>query len=474
MRAKNVLVFLLIAVALATLVPAVAAASSYTSQFSGPVKNGDIKTINGCSIIFGIPDNGSTLHIEVQSTHGWENVTVTPGDPYYYQTYLLINVVSLVSNQGSNNFAYVDIEVPTATPTPSPSGTKVYCDTPGQLALGGDTVTFPVVIQNYDGDHTYALSASNYAGWTTHFEYNGKTINQIYVAENDRKTVDLVVETSYSSPINTYAITANADSYSLGLSVTITSVNSSVSVSAQVSTVIGSIGGSADYTLSLKNVESQDNDYKLSIVGLPDGWYYKFKESAQSTSELAEVIVPGSATKSLILEITPLITATEGDYPFTAVVTTPDGNNITTALVLRLKGSVSMAAASDTYSYDAKPGVSFTIPVYVTNNGKGQALTDAHLSVSAPSGWTVTASPDQYNSIKAGETQAFTITVVPPANIVAGDYEVDVNVVSDQQSTTKTYRITVATSSIIPYIGGAIVLVIIGGLVLMYRKYGRR
>jgi uncharacterized membrane protein len=133
-----------------------------------------------------------------------------------------------------------------------------------------------------------------------------------------------------------------------------------------------------------------------------------------------------------------------------------------------------MTAASDTYSYDASAGKSFSIPVYVTNNGKGQALTGVSLSASAPSGWTVTTSPDQINSIKAGETQAFTITVVPPANIVAGDYEVDVNVVSDQQTTTKTYRITVGTSSIIPYVGGVIVIAIIGGLVIMYRKYGRR
>jgi uncharacterized membrane protein len=110
----------------------------------------------------------------------------------------------------------------------------------------------------------------------------------------------------------------------------------------------------------------------------------------------------------------------------------------------------------------------------VTNDGAGQALTNVYPDISAPSGWTVSSSPTEYTSIAAGETKLFTITVVPPANIVAGDYEVNVDVVSDQQSTTKTYRITVGTSSIIPYVGGAIVLMIVGGLVLMYRKYGRR
>ena len=65
--------------------------------------------------------------------------------------------------------------------------------------------------------------------------------------------------------------------------------------------------------------------------------------------------------------------------------------------------------------------------------------------------------------------------VLPPANIVANVYAVNIAVKSDQStSTTSQYQITINTSSIVPYIGGAIVLVIIGGLVFMYRKYGRR
>ncbi len=471
MRCKHVLLFLLAVGVLAAVVPALSMASGYASQYSGLVQNGTIKTVNGCNVIFTVDNGSDSLGIQVQSAYGSESVKVTPGQPYYYSTLLMINVVTL---DAANRQAYVDIEVPQSTPTPTPTGTKVYCDAPDQLALGGDRVTFPIVIQNYDSDHTYALSADNYAGWTTYFVYNGMKINQIYVGQNSQKTVSLVVETSGSSPINTYALTARADSHSTGLSVTITSVNSSATVSAEVSTVIGSLGGSADFSLGIENVQSTDNDYTLAVNGLPAGWSYAFKASAQSSSQLAEVIVPASSTKNLVLEITPLTTATEGDYNFTAVITGPDGVSITRELVLRLKGSVSMTAASDTYSYDAQPGKTFTIPVYVTNSGKGQALTDVQLSVSAPSGWTVTTSPDQYAGIKAGETQAFTVSVVPPANIVAGDYEVDVDVASDQQSTTKTYRITVTTSSVIPYIGGAIVLVIVGGLVFMYRKYGRR
>ncbi len=77
-------------------------------------------------------------------------------------------------------------------------------------------------------------------------------------------------------------------------------------------------------------------------------------------------------------------------------------------------------------------------------------------------------------SLTAGNMQLFTVTVQSPGNIVASDYDVNVNVKSDQAASATDFRITIATSSIIPYVGGAIILLVIVGLVFIYRKYGRR
>ncbi|MGA9141164.1 MAG: NEW3 domain-containing protein [Methanocella sp.] len=473
MSIRRLLFFLAAALVAAILLPAVSTADTgYTSAFSGYVNSGDIKSVNGCNIVFTINPNSSAINLQIQSyDHSAENYTMGQGDAFYYWDELLITIVQVDSNASK---AYVDISKPAATATATPTGTKVYCDTPGQLALGGDTVIFPIVIQNYDGDHTYTLSASADAGWSTKYQYNNKDIYEIFVPQGQSRTVNLVVETAYTSGIGTKSITAKVDSNSLGLSARITSVNSSADVSAKVGTVIASIGSSASFDLNLQNLQAQDNDYKLSVTGLPDGWYYRYKESAQGTSEMAEAIVPAGSTKSIVLEVVPLLSATEGDYPFTAIVATPDGVNITKDLTVRLKGSVSMSVASDQLAYDAKPGETLSYKVYVTNDGKGEALTDVYAEVSAPTGWTVSSEPTSITSIKAGETQAFTISVVPPANIVASDYSVEVNIKSDQQQSSQTYRITITTSSLIPYIGGGVVLLVVGGLLFVYRKYGRR
>ncbi|HEY3274589.1 MAG TPA: NEW3 domain-containing protein [Methanocella sp.] len=471
MRERHLLVFLLAALAVAVALPALAVADSgYTSAFSNWVSNGTIQTVNGCNIIFTIMPNATSVHIQVQGVAGTEDVTVGTGDPYYYSNLLLIHVVQIDNNRSQ---AYVDIQKP-ATATATPTGTKIYCDTPGQLGLAGDTVTFPIVIQNYDADRTYTLSATNDAGWTTGYQYNGRDIYQIFVPEGQSKTVNLVVKTSYATPVGEKHITALADSYSISLAVSITSANSSAEVSTKVNSVIAALGDKIYYDVSINNKQSVDNNYALSLTGLPDGWYYRYVETRGSTSEMAEAVIPAATTKNIILDIVPPLSAQEGDYNFTAVITTPDGIAVSKVLTLKLKGSSNMAVTSEKQAYSAKPGQTFGIKVYVTNDGNGAALTNVYPDVSAPSGWTVSSSPSQVNSLKSGETQMFTISVQPPANIVASDYDVSVTVKSDQDEGSSSFRITVTTDSIVPFVGGGIVLVVIVGLVLMYRKYGRR
>lgn len=473
MKSPNFFILALVALLVTAALPTITLAdSSYVSVYSNWVSNGAIVPANGCSVIFALTNGSGSVHVEVQSpSYTTQDVTISPGNTYYYYDALLITVVKMDDTTGK---AWVDIAKPTTTSGTTQTGTKVYCDTPGQLALAGDTVTFPVVIQNYDADHTYTLSASNDAGWTTSFQYNGRNIYQLFVPQGQSRTVNLLAQTSYSTPVGEKHVTAKADSNSLSLGVTITSANSSAQVSTQVSSVIAALGGNIYYDLSIQNTQAQDNDYKLSVTGLPDNWYYRYVAARSSTDEMSEAVVPAATTKNLVLQILPPLSAQQGDYNFTAVVTTPDGVSIQKDLTLKLKGAANMAISSDQLAYSSKPGQAFNIKVYVTNSGQGDALANVYPDISAPTGWTVNTTPSMVNSIKAGETQVFTVSVVPPANIVASDYDVKINMKSDQAQSSSDYRITISTDSYIPYIGVGIVLLIVASLGIMYRKYGRR
>ena len=170
-------------------------------------------------------------------------------------------------------------------------------------------MTFPIIIQNYDADRTYTLSASNDVGWTTGFQYSGRDIYQIFVPAGQSRTVNLVVKTAYASSLGEKRITATADSNSISLAVSITSANSSADVSTKVSSVIAAIGDKIYYDVSINNKQAVDNTYRLAVTGLPDGWYYRYVETRGSTTEMAEAVVPASSTKNIVLEIVPPLSA---------------------------------------------------------------------------------------------------------------------------------------------------------------------
>jgi uncharacterized membrane protein len=454
------------------IVQAAASEDYATVQSNYRVHSGQIEAVDGCYMTFNVTNGSNYVHVSYNGP-GYPNkeVNIPEGQTDYYQNKLRIYVARV-----ENDTAIVDIAkfVSSSDGTPS-SGTKVYCDIPGQTALGGDVVSFPIVIQNNDqSDHTYELSASSDISWKTWFEYGGKGVYKIYVPGKQSKTVDLMVQTWGNTPVGEKKVIAYVDDIRFEVSVDITSANQSADVSYKVTSKIAYIGDKITYDLHIRNVQARENLYTLAVTGLPDNWYYRFKESATSAEEMAEVIIPASSEKDLVLEIVPPYTVGTGSYNFTSVVTTPDGVAIKKDLTLNLKSGTGMGVTSSRLAYDAKPGEAFNIVVYVSNTGQGSALTNVYLETTAPEGWLIQTSPNRTNSIKAGESQAFTLAVQPPGNIVASDYEVNVKAKSDQAEMEKDYRITIKTDSIIPYLGAGIIVLVVAGLFLIYRKYGRR
>ncbi|HMK46551.1 MAG TPA: NEW3 domain-containing protein [Methanocella sp.] len=480
MKLKFFLLALLALCAAAAAIPVAAGAeTSYVSVYAGWVNGDNMSPQNslGVYVTPGFPNDSlaaNVTHLHIQSSYySGGYATLGVGDSYDYYDAARITVMGVRDYYGVPQ-AYIDVSQPVNTS--GSNGTNIYCDTPGVVAKAGDIVSFSLTIQNDDTtDRTYTLRASSPTDWNTTFQYQGKNIYQLYVPKGQSKTVSLLVDTPYTATLGEKTFTAYADSYNLNLHVDVDSVNQSVSVSTPTGdSVIASIGSKAYYDITLNNLQDQENVYQLSVTGLPANWYYMYLDSKTSTNALAEEVVSASTSKNMALEIIPAASATAGDYNFTMDITT-NGVTVSKNLTLKLNGGAAISAQYDKLSYDAKPGTAFNIKVYVTNSGKGAALTNVYPSVEAPSGWTVSSSPETANTIQAGNMQVFTVSVLPPANIQASDYDVKVTVKSDQaNSDVLDYRINVTTDSYVMYIAVGIVLVVIAGLVIVFRKYGRR
>ncbi|MDI6897235.1 NEW3 domain-containing protein [Methanocella conradii] len=442
-----------------------ALAESYEPVYSGQVENGYTVESNGLFVSFRIVNGSLTAHVSGPD-YPSEDANISAGHTYYYDSILRVYVDSI---NGSR--AFVSVEKASR----STGGTSVRCDVPGQTALGGDVVSFPIIIQNNDeSDHVYTLESYNDIGWKTWFEYENKGVYKISVPASQPRTVNLMVQTWSNTPVGEKKVWAYVGDIRVEVFVDITSANKTADVSAKVTSKIAYIGDRISYDMSIHNLQAGENHYKLAVAGLPDNWYARFKESASSAEEVDEVVVPASSVKDLVLEVVPPYSVAPGDYNFTAVVTGPDGLNVYRNLTLTLKSSGGMSVTASRLAYNARPGETFKIDLYVSNGGQGAALTNVYVETTAPEGWMVQASPEKVNSIKAGGSQVFTLSIQPPGNIVASDYEVIAKVKCDQAESQKDFRITVQTESYIPYIGGAIIVVVAAGLFLIYRKYGRR
>jgi uncharacterized membrane protein len=449
-----------------------AADAGYQSVFADWAYNNTPVYIGDGSVTATIGDNSSAVHITVKRT-GYSDATGTVDQGNLMD---LDDVrVTVVGIDRSGNKVYLQIQKKQNANALSSSGVSLSCSVPGQMALGGDRVVFPVAIQNLDKEgHIYTLSASSGTGWPLSFTSAGKTVYKVFVPGQQSLAVDLVAQTNGASGLGEKRITARVDSTTIDLYVYVTSVNHTADVSAKASSVVASVGDKVQYELSLKNSEGAENDYGLAVTGLPSGWYYRFKENAATTAEISEIVVPAGADKSMALEILPPYSVQPGDYAFAAMVTAPNGDVLVKNLTLRLKSGADMVVTTPVLSYNAEPGEPVDIVLYVGNNGRGAALTNVQVEPTAPSGWIVSVSPNQTSGIAAGTSSRITVKVTPPGNIVASDYPLSIKVKCDQGAKTTDYKIKVSTDSIIPYVGGGIILVVAVGLFLVYRKYGRR
>jgi len=83
---------------------------------------------------------------------------------------------------------------------------------------------------------------------------------------------------------------------------------------------MAAIGTNPQYEMTLKNAGRNDDTYALSVEGLPEQWYARFKESRDATEEVSEIYIPAGEEKPLYLDLILFYSVDVGEYNFTAVI----------------------------------------------------------------------------------------------------------------------------------------------------------
>jgi uncharacterized membrane protein len=227
------------------------------------------------------------------------------------------------------------------------------------------------------------------------------------------------------------------------------------------------------YTFKLINAGLIDDTYKLSVNSLPKGWYPKFIDPEKPDLTFTEINLRAGNEKSINVEIIPSKDVKKDIYLFNLSAQS-SFSSIYKGLILNVIGVYDMRVYSEKNLYDINKGDLIEIPLKVKNTGTAGALLNLHPIISVPEEWHVVSSPELVAGLDINEVTIFKIQIIPPVNIAPSEYSTQIKIVSDQVEKSDTFRINIHESSFVMYIGIVILVVILLGIYIYFKKNIRK
>jgi len=163
-----------------------------------------------------------------------------------------------------------------------------------------------------------------------------------------------------------------------------------------------------------------------------------------------------------------------GEYSITVGVTSGEiTGTIDLTAVVTSTYIMSLAPTEERYNTSATAGRDNYFSIEVNNNGSA-AIDDITFSSNKPSGWTIEFSPDKIDSLNAISSQTTEVNIKPPADTIAGDYQITLKANGKQISDDIDIRVTVETSAIWGWVGVGIIVLVIAGLAYIFMRFSRR
>jgi len=235
----------------------------------------------------------------------------------------------------------------------------------------------------------------------------------------------------------------------------------------------GPVKGKFEFSIDVQSELDNDAVFDLIAQG-PEGWDIRFKPAYESKYISSLQLKAGQSSK-ISVEVNPVSMAVPGEYPIGIRAQTGKVMGETSLKVV-LTGSyeLKVGTTSGLLSLDARPGKPANVSLYVKNTGTAMNNNITFMSFK-PENWKVEFKPDRIDTLEPDELKQIEVIITPYDEALVGDYSVSLEARGEKDtSDSKEFRVTVKASSTWGWIGIAIIIVVIGGLVVLFRFVGRR
>jgi uncharacterized membrane protein len=227
-----------------------------------------------------------------------------------------------------------------------------------------------------------------------------------------------------------------------------------------------------EFSMEVENKTDKDGTFNLSAQG-PTNWDINFKPSYEEKL-ISSLVLKAGARQSVAVAVKPYLLAEAGKYPIQVKVSAPEGTaEAELTVILTGTHKIEVGTASGLLSLTAQTGKPANMSFYVKNTGSASQNNVKLLSFK-PENWKVEFKPEKLDKLAPNELKQIEMVVTPSDQALVGDYSVAVGVEAEKASKNLEFRVTVKASTAWGWVGIAIIVLVVLGLVILFVRVGRR
>ena len=238
-------------------------------------------------------------------------------------------------------------------------------------------------------------------------------------------------------------------------------------------------GQSFTFEISLVYQGTEAKGFDLAVTA-PIGWIGEIKPSYDDVVIESITLQPGKTypdTVNVVLSPPPGELPEPGEYKATFNAGSGElrASVELTAVITEIPPTylLYVSTATGRRNMEARAGQDNHMTAILENYGSG-TIDNITFTSTKSEGWSVTFSPSTVDALEPGLTQEVDITIIPPAKTIAGDYAVLLKFLGEKATYTLEMRVTVVTPTIWGGAGIGIAVAVVAGLVVLFRRLGRR
>ncbi len=339
----------------------------------------------------------------------------------------------------------------------------------------GESLTYTVdVINNTTEVANVDLAVTGIpSSWSYAIKSGGYTVSQISVLPGEKKNFTLTVDVPMKVNKGTYRFNVTSGGYGILPLIVIVSEQGTFTTefNAKHTNLQGSSTSAFTFNADLRNRTAEKQLYALR-ASAPRGWTVTFKSSEYK--QVTSVNVEPNQTESITIDIKAPDRTETGTYkvPVSAVTSTTSAE-IELEVVITGSYGIELTTPSGLLSTTITAGDQKRIELLVKNTGSSE-LSEISLTASAPVNWDVIFDPAKIDKLRAGANEQVFATIKADKKAIAGDYVTNIDIKTPEVSSKLSFRISVKTPMLYGWIGVLIIVLALGSVYYLFRKYGRR